>query len=405
MTAQLITLLVLLILSAFFSAAEVAFVTLTQAKVEAMVKCRLPRSKQIRKLKKSPRKLLVAILIGNNVVNIGASSLATVVMANFFDSAVIGITTGIMTLLVLVFGEIIPKSYATNHPKKFAIFATPIVRFLIFFLYPFIIIFEGITNVVAGKETADSISEEELLALAKSGTKQGVIEHAEGVMIERLFAFNDITAEDIMTPRVNIISMYHNGTVKEAIEVIEVNPFTRYPVMKKTPDNIVGFVHARDVLLAQKKKKKQIKSILRPMLTVPKQMKIDELMKEFQKRSTHMAVVVDEFGGTEGIITFEDVIEELVGEIADEHDIDKNLMRRIDKHTVIVAGNATLRSIGSFFNCAIPGKKLDTIAEIVLDHLEKLPRKGHTVDIGPVTCTILEIKKRRIEKVQLTRVT
>lgn len=403
MELQIGILVVLLILSAFFSAAEVAFVTLSSAKVDAMVKRRLPRAKLVRKLKETPRKLLVGILIGNNVVNIGASSLATVVMANFFDSAVIGITTGVMTLLVLIFGEIIPKSYASNHPKRFAIFSAPIIRLIVLFLYPFIIIFDAITNLVAGKHIGDSVTEEELLALVKSGKKQGAIEEGEGNMIERLFSFNDITAEDIMTPRIRMVAMDHDISLKEAVAIVKANPFTRYPVMKDTPDDIVGFVHARNVLLAHSDRKKTLKSVLSPLLTIPRQMKIDDVMKEFQKRKIHMAVVVDEFGGTEGIVTFEDVIEELVGEITDEHDIDKDMIQRVDKHTIIVAGDATVRDVNDFLVCNIPGKPLDTIAEVMLDDMEKLPRKGQEITLGLVTCKVLEINKRSIALVEVRK--
>ena len=405
MTTHLIILVILLLLSAFFSAAEVAFISLTNAKVEAMAKRKLPRVKLIKYLKKNPRRLLVTILIGNNIVNIGASSLATVVMANIFDSAVIGITTGVMTLLVLIFGEIIPKSYANNHPKKFAIFSAPTLRAVQWVMLPFVVAFEWITKLVAGEQVAQRVSEEELRALARTSRKQGAIEDEEGEMIERLFAFNDITAEHIMTPRVQMISMQVDQKISDASDIIEDHPFTRYPVIKGDPDHVVGFVHSRDVLLAHHKNKEKqlIKKIMHPMLVVPKQMPIDDVMREFQKRNTHIAVVVDEFGGTEGLVTFEDVIEELVGEITDEHDVDEDMIHRVDENTIIVAGDESLRDINDFFNCNIPGHKLDTIAEVMLDQLKKLPRKGQKVEFDTVTATVIEVKKKRIQRVEIKR--
>ena len=406
MNIDIIVLFIFLIFSAFFSAAEVAFLGLSDAKVKSMVLKKLPRSKKIAKLTKNRRRLLVTILIGNNIVNIAASSLATVVMAGFFDSAVIGLTTGIMTLLILIFGEIIPKSYANNHPKKFAIFSVRFLHALQWILYPAIIALEWVTNLVAGKHTDEQISEEELREIATKSAKQGTIEEGEGAMIQKLFAFNDITAEDIMTPRVHMVNIDDTQTIESATNIIKEHPFTRFPVTHGDIDNIIGYVHSRDLLLAHHREQENssIKEILHPILAVPKQMPIDDIMKEFQKKSRHMAIVVDEYGGTDGVVTFEDVIEELVGEISDEHDISDNLIKRIDKTTVRASGDTEIRDINDFLNCTIPGEELDTIAEIILDSLQKLPRKGQKVTLGNTICTVTEVKKRRIQKVEIKKI-
>lgn len=405
MYIQISVLVIFLFLSAFFSAAEVAFLALSDAKVQSMAKRKLPRSKLIKKITKNRRQLLVTILIGNNIVNIASSSLATVVMANFFDSAVIGITTGVMTLLILIFGEIVPKSYANNHPKKFAIFSVRFLRLFQWITYPLVIVFEWITNLVAGKQVDERVSEEELRAIATASAKQGAIEKEEGKMIERLFAFNDISAEDIMTPRVHVVSIEDTDSIEEATDLIKENPFTRYPVTRESIDHIVGYVHARDILLAHHRdqENRPVKSIMHPIMAVPKQMPIDDVMKEFQTKQRHMAVVVDEYGGTEGIVTFEDIIEELVGEIADEHDINENTIQRIDKVTILVSGETDLRDVNDFLNCMIPGDDLDSIAEVMLDELQKLPRKGQKVELGNTRCTVVEVKNRRIQKVEVKR--
>jgi putative hemolysin len=405
MTAYIVALIILLLLSAFFSASEVAFVSLSDAKIEAMVKRKLHRASLIQRLMKNPRRLLVTILIGNNIVNIAASSLATVVTAQLFDSAVIGITTGVMTLLVLFFGEIIPKTYATSHPKKWAIFVAPTLRLFQWVIFPIVSAFEWLSHVFAGKPQTQHISEEELRSLARVSSRQGAIEENEGVMIERLFAFNDITAEDIMTPRVRMVAIPDNTALDDVVSFVSDHPFTRYPVMQESPDHIIGFVHSRDLLLAQQKiqKKWHIKDILLPIIYVPKQMPIDNVMREFQKRKTHMALVVDEFGGTEGLVTFEDVIEELVGEITDEHDIGDNMIKRIDKNTIIVSADTTLRDINDFLVCVIPGNELDTVAEVILDALQKIPRKNQSVTLESVRLTIQEVKKRRISIVKVEK--
>ncbi len=405
MITNLIILLVLLVLSAFFSAAEVAFVSLTDAKVKSMVKRKLPRAKKIKKLLENPRRLLVTILIGNNIVNIASASLATIVASEMFQSAVLGITTGVMTLLILIFGEIIPKSYATNHNKKFAIFSSPVLGFLQFILWPFIIVFEWMTNLFAGKQKLESISEEELKIMAQTGAQQGTIEKEEKQMIERLFQFNDITAEDIMTPRVNMVYLEDEMKIEEAAKIIKKSVHTRFPVISETPDNIIGYVHSRDMLLAymQDKEKASIKKLVIPILRVPQQMKIDDLLHEFQKKQVHIALVQDEFGGTEGITTLEDVLEELVGEITDEHDVEDNIIKRIDKNTILVSGDEQIRDINDFFNINLPGDPLDSIAEIILDKMGKAPRKNMVVDFDNVQCTIVEVKSKVIKKVMIEK--
>ncbi len=404
MITNLIILVIFLLLSAFFSAAEVAFISLSDTKIDTMVKKGVKRAKKVQALKNNPRRLLVTILIGNNIVNIASASLATVVATGFFNSGAIGIATGIMTLLILIFGEIIPKSYAANHNKKFAIFSQPFLRGLQLILFPFVLIFEALTTMFAGKHAPEKISEEELRAMARAGAQQGTIEKGERAMIERLFLFNDITAEDIMTPRVQMAYIEDDVSIKDAAEYIKQHPHTRFPIVKDTPDNVTSFVHARDVLVSfLEKKKSSLKNISHPILRVPKQLAIDDLLKEFQKAQVHLAVVLDEYGGTLGVVTLEDVLEELVGEITDEHDIEDNVMKRVDKHTIIVAGDENIRDINRFLNCNIPGDPYDTIAEIILDKTGKVPRKNTEVTLGNTTCTILLVKNRVISKVQVEK--
>jgi len=405
MTLDIIILIVLVILSGFFSAAEVAFVSLSHAKVSAMVKKKLPQSRLIKKLKKNPRRLLITILIGNNLVNIAAASLATVVASDFFESAVIGITTGIMTLLILIFGEILPKSYAANHNKRFAIFSARFLQVIEIVGWPIIVIFEKMSHFFAGKPRPDKVSEEELKAMALTGKKQGTIEQAEASMLDKVFQLNDITADDIMTPRVQVVYLKDNMSIEEASDIIAKTPHTRFPVIHGSSDEIMGLVHSRDVLLAFNKDKEavSIKKIIRPILKVPKQMKIDDLMHDFQKKKTHMAVVLDEYGGTEGIVTLEDVIEELVGEIVDEYDVEDNVIKRVNKDTIIVSGDTDLRDINEFLNVNIPGDPFDTIAEVILDKIKKIPRKNVMAEFDYIKCTITEVKNKTITRVKIVK--
>lgn len=321
MLVNLIILVVLVTMSAFFSAAEIAFISLTSPKVDAMIKHKLPRANLIKKLKNKPRRLLVTILIGNNIVNIASASLATLVAGEIFQSAVLGITTGLMTVIVLVFGEIIPKSYAVNHNKKFAIFIAPILQIIQWTILPIVWFFEKLTDLFAGKHREEKVSEEELRALAYYGVKQGTIEHDERAMIERLFTLNDLSAEDIMTPRSNVICINQSLSIDSAADLISGTTHTRFPVINKSIDNIIGFVHSRDVLVALQRERHndEIKHIIHPIINIEKDEKLDDLLREFQRENIHMAAVVHN-GKTLGVVTLEDVIEEIVGEISDEHD-------------------------------------------------------------------------------------
>lgn len=406
MILYFIILILLIILSAFFSASEVAFVSLNEAKIETMVRSKLPNAELIKKLKNNSRRLLITILIGNNMMSVAAASLATIIAEQLFHSAIIGITTGIMTIVMLIFADMIPKSYASNYPKNVVMFTAPYLRILQWLLFPLIILLEKFTHIFAGKQNPPQISEDELRAFAAVSIRQGAIEKRKGIMLEKLFKFSDITAKDIMTPRTDMLYMKKNSNIAEAIEIVNKYQHTRYPVCDKSPDVIIGFVHARDLLTYYEEKNTQkisIEKIIRPILSVPKQMPISELLKEFQKKQTQIAHVLDEYGGTEGIVTLEDVLEELVGEITDEHDVADNIIKRIDKNTVIVAGDEELRDINEFLNCAIPGNPLDTIAEVLLDTLKKIPRKHTEVMLGRVSCKILEVKHKRIEKVMVKK--
>ena len=323
MITNIIILVVLLACSAFFSAAEVAFVSLTDARVAALVKRKIPRAKLIKKLKSKPRRLLITVLIGNNLVNIGAASFATVVSAEFFRSGVVGITTGIMTFLILVFSEIVPKAYAINHKKRIARFSSPILYVLQIIAWPIIIFLEAITNLFAGKHEPDRIYEEELKAMALLGKYQGTIESGEELILNRLFELNDTSVEDVMTLRKDIKFLYDNMTIDEAADVIVKDPHTRFPVVNGTLDKVIGLAYAKDILVAFNDNNEDwsVKKIVRPSFEIKVDLKIDDLMKMFQKKKIHMALVKDKSGRTLGIVTLEDVLEELVGEIVDEHDI------------------------------------------------------------------------------------
>jgi putative hemolysin len=375
-------LILFIFLSAFFSSAEVVFLSLSDAKVEAMIAFGRKRASLVKKLKAEPRSLLITILIGNNIVNIAATSLATVAFAKYFDSAVIGVTTGIMTLLILIFGEIVPKSFASSNAEVLSRSFAPVVLFFKNLFLPIVWATEKLTNIFIGRHKTEKVSEEELKSLAMTGVRQGTIEKNEGIMIEKLFEFNDISAEDIMTPRVELVYVLENSSIEDAAIKIEEHGRTRCLVVKDTPDKVNGFVHAQDLLLAfrREKEKDSVESLIRTIIFVPRQMLINNILKEFQKRKIHIAVVIDEYGGTEGVITLEDIIEELVGEIVDEHDIDDNLIKRVGKNEIVVSGSVDCRDVNRFLNIKISEDELETVADFVLETIKKIPTEGTTIE-------------------------
>ena len=325
MFVSIVILLILILLSGFFSASELAFFSLNSAKVSAMVKRKYPRAEMVEKLKKHKRKLLVTVLIGNNLVNIFAASYTTIVVEKIFSSAVLSITTGIMTFLILTFGEIIPKAYATNHPKRVAIFAAPFLVFLEWIFYPIILFFEWLIIALTGKQEIEKISAEEVQALAATSIKQGVFSPQEGMIMHRVFRFNDITAEDVMTPNKQMVFLPDDFTLAQAVEAVKKNKHSRFPVIDKK-FNIVGIVHAKDLFLAYAEEGLEGKIIdhMFPIFSVPADLPIDQLLPIFQSKKSHMAIVTDRQDKTIGMVTIEDVIEELVGEIEDEYDRDND---------------------------------------------------------------------------------
>lgn len=409
MAGLVISLIILILLSGFFSASETAIISLTDAKVRSMSQKKNPASLILRKLKSDPHRLLITILIGNNLVNIGASVLATVLFTQLFGSSGLGIATGVMTLFVLVFGEITPKSFATKYSVKISLLVSYPLYFFQKIFSPVIWLLDKLVKFLmrrTGGTAEEKVSEEEIKALIDIGAEKGSIEKREKELLKNILRFNDIEVEEVMTPRVAIDALSAESTLQEAIDFVIKKPHTRIPVYKESIDNIIGVITTKDILALSEKfntnKKLENLKLMQPIL-VPVSKKIDVLFKEFQKARQHLAVAIDEYGGTAGIVTLEDLLEEIVGEIADETDIEGLPIETIDENEIFAQGTTRLEDINSYLGIVIEGDEKDPISALILDKLRRFPQEGEKINLKNANLTVVKMFKNMIVKVRIRR--
>lgn len=405
---EFFTLVVLLILSGLFSGSETALVALSMGRVEALVKEGRIGSAALYRLKKDPSQMLSTILIGNNLVNIAASALATVIATREFGSVGPGIAVGLLTLFILVFGEITPKSLATRYPERISLFiALPLLSFMRL-IYPLVWMFSKFTtwiyHLTGGKEEP-TITESELISMLGYGVQEGEIEHDEKEIIERVFGFNDLTVRDVMKPLRDVFSLDGRQTVADVLPIVIQKPYSRIPLLNKETNQFYKLLHLRDLLeaFANECHDKPIESIAHKPLYVPQYLALDDLFAKFRRNKRIFAIVVDEFGDERGIVTLEDLMEELVGEIYDESDLTPHDAEKISDDEIVVAGSAELRVIESLFEMELPGKPTDTVSLWIFSHSEKIPLVGEIFIIDDLEVKILHATSRSIEKVSVRR--
>jgi CBS domain containing-hemolysin-like protein len=383
-------LLVLLVLSGAFSGSETALVALSMARVEALVRQGRAGATALHELKKDPSRMLTTILIGNNVVNIGASALATVIATREFGHAGPGIAVGLLTLFVLVFGEITPKSLATRYPERISlVVAMPLLLFMRL-MYPLVWLFGKFTSSVHRLTGGHGVAE-------------GEIHHAEREIIERVFEFNDLKVRDVMTPKGKIFSLDGNLTVAAALPLVTSESYSRVPLYTGQPDNIVGVLYMRDLMsaIANNRMEVPLQEIGHKPLFVSQYQAIDALFAMLRRRNRHLSIVVDEYGDVRGIVTLEDLLEELVGEIYDESDIMPHILKEVSGDEIIIEGSAELRVVEEYFDLELPGKPTDTVSLWVLNHTESIPVPDEKFLIDGLEVTIIEASSRSINKLDI----
>lgn len=406
---QIVVLVILLGLSAFFSSAETALTTVNRLRVRAWVEEGDKRAIILSKVIDDPGKLLSAILIGNNIVNISASSIATLLATEFWGNAGAGIATGVITLLVLIFGEITPKTMASLKAEKISLNYAKVIYGLMVVLTPLIFILDilsgGILRLfgVDPDHRDDSVTEEDLRTIVEAGHEDGVLENEEHMMINNVFDFADHQAKEIMVPRVDMCFLSLDATYEDFMEIYKQEKFTRIPVYEETRDNVVGILNVKDLLLYDKSQEFHVKDFLREAYFTYEFKNTSELMVEMRKNSISIAIVLDEYGSTAGLVTLEDLLEEIVGDIRDEFDeAEAEEVQKIGQGEYLVEGSSKLEDLNDMIGLGIESEDYDSIGGIVIDALQHLPSEGEEVTLENGTRLVVEkVDKNRIEKVHI----
>ncbi|RJX48346.1 hemolysin family protein [Halonotius pteroides] len=406
-----ITAIVLLIgLSAFFSSSEIAFFSLPQHRIESMVEEGIPNAETVKGLKEDPHRLLVTILVGNNIVNIAMSSIATALFGIYLSQgqAVVAATFGI-TAVVLLFGESAPKSYAVENTESWALQIARALKLSEYLLFPLIIVFDKLTRIVnkaMGSSSAIEspyVTRDEIKDIIETGEREGVIDEEEREMLERIFTFNNTIAKEVMTPRLDVTAVSQGATIEEAIEACIGHDHVRVPVYDGNLDNIIGVVNVRDLVREHQysEGKSDLTDIVQPTLHVPESKNVDDLLAEMQENRLQMVVVLDEFGTTEGIITLEDMVEEIVGDILESDESEP--FTRIDEQTTVVRGEVNIHEVNEVLDIDLPeGEEFETLAGFVFNRAGRLVEEGETFEYDGVVIEIEEVDSTRILKAQLT---
>ena len=413
---EVITLLGFIILSAFFSSAETALFSLHKLQLKKIQKEEENnwRIKSIIRLLDDPQRTLISILIGNMFVNIAASSLATYLAIKLIGNIGIGIASGIMIFVILVFGEIVPKSLAVVNAEKISKRVARPIEIISTGLFPLIKVFKVVISILYyffGKKSVrerKEITEEDLITLIDAGKDEGVIEEEEKEMIRNIFEFGDTMVKEVMIPRVDMACISSDTKLGSILKLIKKMGHSRIPVFEETIDNIIGILYAKDLLGIYEqwytsKEKFDLKEIIREAYFVPENKKIDELLDIFRKDRIQIAIAIDEYGGTVGLITMEDVVEEVVGEIIDEYDKEIKLYEMIEGNTVIADAIISIDKINEILNITIPENDFETLGGFIFDLLGRVPKKGEKIKYHNLKIIIEQVVKNRIRRVKIIK--
>ena len=405
---MLLILLILIILSAFFSSAETALTTVSKITIRSMIEEGNKKAIIVDKIINNQGKMLSAILIGNNLVNIIASALSTILAQNLFGQYAISFATGLLTIVVLIFGEITPKSLATLNALKLSLAYAKIIYSLMFLLTPAIFIinkmayfFMRLMGIDPTKKMA-SITETELRTIVDVSHEEGIIEKEERQMINNVFDFGDAIASDVMVPKIDMTMADINSTYDELIKIFRSEKYTRIPIYQDSTDNVIGIINMKDLLLYNPEEIFDVRKYLRSAFYTYESKKLSELMMEMKKTSVNIVIVLDEYGVTAGLITLEDLLEEIVGEIHDEYDLDEDEpIKKISENIYILEGQMKIDDLNDYLGVNLSSDDYDSIGGLIIEKLDRLPTAGDKITIDSLSFKVTSMDKMRINYVEL----
>lgn len=406
---EIILLVVLLMASSFFSASETALMSIGKIKVRHMENDGVKGAKLISSLLEDSNTLLTSILIGNNIVNIAATSISTSLFVNKLGSQGVAIATALMTVLILVIGEITPKTIAANIPEKTSLLVSKAIKVVVTILKPVVFIFNIITKIIfklLGVEdngVKPFITEEELKTMVNVSHEEGLLEMEEREIINNVFEFGDMQAKEAMVQRLDIISVDIEDSYEEIIELFKTEKLSRLPVYQDTIDDVIGILNIKDIIFLSEEQISNFdvrKYIREPFFTYEFK-KITQLLEEMKKEKSHMSIVIDEYGGTAGLITVEDLIEVIVGDIEDEYDEDEDEIEVISSNEFLVEGSTRITDVNEVLNINLESDEFDSIGGYIIGYIKHIPEENEVIEVDGVKFNIELVEKNRIKKIRI----
>ncbi|NCB62181.1 MAG: HlyC/CorC family transporter [Clostridia bacterium] len=401
--SMIAALVVLVAMSAYFSATETAFSSINRIRLKSKAEAGNPRAALVLELSENYDKLLSTILIGNNIVNITATTVATVLFTSLIPVYGPTVSTVVLTLIILIFGEISPKSLAKDHAEAFAMFSAPILRFFILLLTPLNFLFtklKKLLNRLFKSSGEEGITEEELITMVSEAENEGGLDQHESQLIRAAIEFNDLEVEEILTPRVDIVGTEDTATMDEIAAIFAENGYSRLPIYHDSIDNIIGVIHEKDFHAARYHGQTDVSAIISSVLYTTASTKISDLMRILQRAKAHMVIVVDEYGGTEGLCTLEDIVEELVGEIWDEHDEVIEEFKKQSDGCYLISCNANLTDLYDLFSLKGESDSA-TVSGWVMDALGRIPEEGDRFTYENLDVTVTKVDHRRVLEIRV----
>lgn len=405
---HIVALAILLIFSGLFSASETALFSLSKIQLRRLKEKRPVQSAVIAQLLSSPRRTLNTILTGNMLVNITISALVTEMAIRLMGQRGLSLAFGLTTFLLLVFGEVTPKTFAISYAENFSCFISRPLHVFAKLIFPLCVVWAKVADFLSQRITARPyldqpfLTEEEIRGLVSIGEKEGVVSKEEEQMISTVFDFGERYINEIMTPRVDIVAVDVNEDSRYLEKVLKMSRHSKIPVYKDRVDNTLGIIYAKEYLLSPKA---DWQSLVRPVLFVPETKRIEEVLLEFQSQKSYVAIVTDEYGGTSGLVTIEDILEEIVGEIQDEYDTEEKLIVRIDENAVSVSGKTSLYDLNEELNTHFKAKDAQTVAGFMIHLFGRIPKSGESAKYRNYIFTVDDVRKHRIRKITMRKKT